>query len=156
MMFICQDKVYMKEIYGTSLDTFLFLYLEFSLYNVWSFWRSIALTKKKENKWHHKTTNLLILSAEFKSSKRCNIVCKKWKCGFLVGWDYRIYRLHLCRGVRRSTLTNECLGYDTKQSDGEVPVMVELWGMQSTLSLRSLPGPLWLGVVAPDRALSMG
>ena len=33
--------------------------------------------------------------------------------------------------------------YDTKQSDGEVPVIL-------------LPGPLWPGVVAPDRALSMG
>ena len=46
--------------------------------------------------------------------------------------------------------------YDTKQSDGEVPVMLELWVMQSTPSLPSLPGPLWSGVVAPDRVLSMG
>ena len=51
---------------------------------------------------------------------------------------------------------NECPGYDTKQSDGEVPAMLELWGMQSTPLLPSLPGPLWPGVVAPDRALSMG
>ena len=29
--------------------------------------------------------------------------------------------------------------------------MLELWGMQSTLSLPSLSGALWLGVVAPDR-----
>ena len=29
-------------------------------------------------------------------------------------------------GVRTS---NECPVYDTKQSDGEVPVMLELWGM---------------------------
>ncbi len=43
-----------------------------------------------------------------------------------------------------------------KQSDGEVPAMLELWGMRSTPSLPSLPGPLWPGVVAPDRALSMG
>ena len=28
--------------------------------------------------------------------------------------------------------------------------------MQSTLSLPLLPGPLWLGSVAPDRVLSMG
>ena len=55
------------------------------------------------------------------------------------------------------TLTpNECPRYDTKQSDGEVPVMLELWGMQSTPSLPSLPDPLWLGAVAPDRVLSMG
>ena len=45
---------------------------------------------------------------------------------------------------------------DTKQSDGEVPAVLELWGMRSTPSLPLLPGPLWHGVVAPDRALSMG
>ena len=33
--------------------------------------------------------------------------------------------------------------------------MLELWGMQSTPSLPSLPGPLWPGVVALDRVLSM-
>ena len=49
-----------------------------------------------------------------------------------------------------------CPGYDTKQSDGEVPVMLELWRMRSTPSLPLLPGPLWPGMVAPDRALSMG
>ena len=50
----------------------------------------------------------------------------------------------------------KCPGNDTKQSDGEVPVMVTLWGMQSNPSLPSLPGPLWPGVVAPDRVLSTG
>ena len=51
---------------------------------------------------------------------------------------------------------NECPRYDTKQSHIEVRVMLELWGMWSTPSLPSLPGPLWPGVVAPDRILSMG
>ena len=46
---------------------------------------------------------------------------------------------------------NECPGYDTKQSDGEVPAMLELWGMRSTPSLSLLPSPLWPGVVAPDK-----
>ena len=36
------------------------------------------------------------------------------------------------------------------------PVMLELWGMWSIPSLPLLPGPLWPGMVAPDRALSMG
>ena len=49
------------------------------------------------------------------------------------------------------TPPNECPGYDTKQSDGEVPLMLELWGMRSKPSLQSLPGPLWAGVVAPDK-----
>ena len=66
-----------------------------------------------------------------------------------VGWGCRIHRLLLCRGVRPSP--NERPGYDTKQSDGEVPAMLELWGMRSTPSLPSLPGPLWPGVVAPDK-----
>ena len=51
---------------------------------------------------------------------------------------------------------NECSGYVTKRSDGEVPVMLEIWGMRSAPLLPLLPGPLWPGVVAPDRALSMG
>ena len=63
-----------------------------------------------------------------------------------------IHRLHLCRGAR----PNERLGYDTEQSDGEVPMMLGLWEKRSTPSLPLLPGPLWLGVVAPDKALSMG
>ena len=51
---------------------------------------------------------------------------------------------------------NECPGYDIKQSDGEAPVMLELWGMGSTPSLSLLPGPIWPEVVAPDWVLSMG
>ena len=34
--------------------------------------------------------------------------------------------------------------------------MLELWGMWSTPSLASLPGPLRPGMVALDRVLSMG
>ena len=51
---------------------------------------------------------------------------------------------------------NEYPGHDTKQSDGKVPVILELWGMRSALSLPSLPGLLWLRVLAPGRVLSMG
>ena len=49
---------------------------------------------------------------------------------------------------RDKTTPNECPVYDTKKSDGEVPAKLELWGMQSTPSLLSLPGPLWPRVVA--------
>ena len=54
-----------------------------------------------------------------------------------VGWGCRIHRLLLCRGVR--PLPNECPGYDTKQSDGEVPAVLELWEMRSTPSLPITP-----------------
>ena len=48
---------------------------------------------------------------------------------------------------------NKCPGYDTKQSDGEVLVMLKLWRMRSTPFLPLLPGPLWPRVVAPDKGL---
>ena len=51
---------------------------------------------------------------------------------------------------------NERPIYDTKQSDGEASVILELWGMRSTPLLPTLPGPLWPEVVALDRVLSMG
>ena len=41
-----------------------------------------------------------------------------------VGWSCRTHRLQLCREVRPTR--KECPGLDTKQSDGEVPVMLEL------------------------------
>ena len=44
---------------------------------------------------------------------------------------------------------NECPVFDSKQLDGEVQVMLELWGMQSSPSLPLHPGKLWLGVEAP-------
>ena len=71
-----------------------------------------------------------------------------------VGWGCTL-TASLQRG-KTPPPTNECPGNDTKQSDGEVPVILELWGMWSTPSLPLLPGPFWLGMVAPDRALFMG
>ena len=70
-----------------------------------------------------------------------------------VGWGSRIHQVILCRGVR--PCPNECPRYDTKQSDREVPVTLERWGMQITPLLQSLSGPLWVGVVAPNRVISM-
>ena len=46
---------------------------------------------------------------------------------------------------------NECPRYNIKQSDDEVPVMLELWEIQSTPLLPSLPCPLWPGEAAPDK-----
>ena len=70
-----------------------------------------------------------------------------------VGWGCRIHRLHHYRGIRPP---KKCPGYNTKKSDSKVTVMLELWEMRITPSVSLLPGPLWLGMVAPDRALSMG
>ena len=38
---------------------------------------------------------------------------------------------------------NECREYDTKRSDGEALLMLDLWGMQSTPLLPSIPDSLW-------------
>ena len=51
---------------------------------------------------------------------------------------------------------NECYGYNIKQSEGEATVILKFWGMQSTPSLPTFPGPLWPGVVAPERVRSVG
>ena len=56
-----------------------------------------------------------------------------------IGLGCRIHQLHLCRGVRPPP--NKCPRYDKKQSAGEDSVMLKLWGMRSTSSLPSLPGP---------------
>ena len=49
---------------------------------------------------------------------------------------------------------NGCPRYDIKQFDVDAPVL-ELWRMSTTPSLPLLQGPIWHGVVAPDRVLSM-
>ena len=69
-----------------------------------------------------------------------------------VGWGCKIRQLHFYRGVKKKT---SVLDITPKQSDDEVPVMLELWGMQSTPSLPLLPGPRWPRVVALIRALFM-
>ena len=61
-----------------------------------------------------------------------------------------------CFSADGKTPANECPVYDAKQSDGDVPVMLELWGIRSTPSLPSLPRSLWPGVVALDWILSIG
>ena len=66
----------------------------------------------------------------------------------------RIHWLLLCSEVRPSH--DEYPRYDTKQFDGEIPVMLGLWGIQSTPSLRSFPGPLWPRVGAPDKSPMYG
>ena len=71
-----------------------------------------------------------------------------------VGLGCGIHHLHLGWRVKL-THPNKCPGYDIKLFDGEAPAL-EIWGMWSTPLLPLLPDPLWLEVVSPDRALSMG
>ena len=53
-----------------------------------------------------------------------------------------------------SDFPNKCPEYDTKQSDGEASVMLELWVMWSTHFIAIFPR--FTFVVASDRVLSMG
>ena len=70
-----------------------------------------------------------------------------------VGWSCRIHQLYLCRRVR---LLQRVSGYDTKLTDGEVPVMLVLRGTWSKSLVVSLLVWLWPRVVALDRVLSIG
>ena len=65
-----------------------------------------------------------------------------------VSWGCWIHRLLLCRRVRPPT-PNVCLRYDTKQSDGNVPV--SFGECRVPLHCPKLTGLLWPGVVAPDK-----
>ena len=94
-------------------------------------------------------SNMLSIKYSFRNLRLYIYINGIWSCPVS-----RIHRLHLCRGVRSPP--NECPVYDTKQSDGKVPVILEFWGMQSTLLLSSLPGPLWPRVVAPDKVPMYG
>ena len=58
-----------------------------------------------------------------------------------------------CISVERLDSPNECPENDSKQPDGNVPVML---ANAEYPFLPSLQGPHWLGLVTPDRLLSMG
>ena len=125
----------------------------------------VSLLKIKKNwrlMWEFSYTSPLWLVAKLSQHQATNcqaiyysqIFSHQIQCFCQLGWRCRIHQLHLCSGVGHPH--NKCPGYDTKKSDCEVPVMLELWGMWGKSSLPLLPGPLWARVVAPDRTLSMG
>ena len=55
-----------------------------------------------------------------------------------------------CTSAEGYDSPNECPVYDAKQSDGD------FGEYRVTLQNKSLPGPLWPGMVASDSVLSMG
>ena len=61
-----------------------------------------------------------------------------------------------CFSAEGQVSSHKFRGWDTKQSDCDVLVMLELWGILSTHLLLPLPGTLLSGVVAPDILLSIG
>ena len=69
-------------------------------------------------------------------------------------FDYVNFMFRIAAFTYKNTFTST--GYDTKQAEAVASVMLKLWGMQSTPSLPSLLGPLWPGVVAPERVLFKG
>ena len=111
--------------------------------SLWFRWKPTVTTRLKHSQvgFYSNKIKILVKRETFQTSA----------CPF--GWGCRIHWLHICRRVRSR---NECSGYDTKQSNGEVRVMLGPGGIRSTPSLPLLPGPLWPGVVAPNMALSMG
>ena len=139
-------------LYMTLNNLLLSLYWILHLNNIfmlnWIVWNRIILTLKLR-------TSADLKTLEIKLFWRLN-------CVLMLNWiicNKTVWHLSLC--IAKSTGAVEytdCIsaGYDTKQSGGDGPALQELWGIRSTPSLPALPSPLWLGVVAPDRALSMG
>ena len=58
------------------------------------------------------------------------------------------------RGVK--TPTTSVPRYDTKQSEGEASVMLKPLGNAEYPFIVFAPGPLWPGIVTPDRVLCIG
>ena len=94
-------------------------------------------------------------------NKRVLYTPQNWRLNNEYKCLFYIYYVNLKYSIAQNTPTaslqrgktppNECPGFNTKKSDGEGPVMLELWRMRSASSLASLPGPLWPGVVALDK-----
>ena len=106
---------------------------------------------------------LIPLKKRYESNYSPSEICVLYCLAFLAGAPIRVAQSAGAVEYNDCTSTegldptpNECPGYDSKQSDEEVPVILGLRGMWSTPSLPWFPGPLWPGMVAPDRALSMG
>ena len=117
-------------------------FLEFTVFGIWTAYLCWTELLEVELFWYINCVLMLNLIIWNEIVLILTLYCQ-------VSWGCRIHRLHLCTGVRSPPTS------DTKQSDGEVTVMLEHWGMSSTPPLPLLPGPLRPGIVAPDRALSM-
>ena len=118
----------------------------------WPTSRSSATKKEKENRFSLNGNGIMssFLGRQFyRSTLYISNIENSSMCKLGLNIDE-------CISVEEQDSPNKCPGYDTKQSDDGIPVMLELYGMQRTPSLPSLPGSLWPGVIAPDRVLSMG
>ena len=95
--------------------------------------RNAKYKKKKENK---KEGNALLMF-------------KKWLNVYIISQSAGCVKYIDCisTGVYNPCPTSALDFLNTKQSDGDASVILELWGIRSTSLLPSLPGPLCPGVV---------
>ena len=76
---------------------------------------------------------------------------------YLNNGELSVFRTSLHQYILQLGKTlNEFSGYNIKQSNREAPVMLDLWGMQSSSLLPLLSGPLCPGLVSLDRVLFIG
>ena len=78
---------------------------------------------------------------------------------FSINWLLIIIKVHSAEAVEYiDCISSEGVSdLDMTQKPSDVETLgLELWGILSTPSLPLIPGPLWPGVVAPDRVLAMG
>ena len=124
----------------------------------WEYNNKVEDNSPKPLKYKNHQASQKIRKLEFLYLKRYsampNLNGRALKLVCPIGWGCWIHRLLLCRGVKLTQWVSWI--EETKQSDGEVPVMLELWWMRSTPSFPSLQGPIWPGMVESDRVLCMG
>ena len=117
-------------------------------------WTQITVSIYCDDNYYTTGTSTFIINLFINNSSSAHLFGFK-ELILPVGCRCRIHRLFFCWGVR-TPIPNECPEYDTTQSDRELPIRLDLWGMLNIPSLPSVPGPLKPEVVAPGRVLSMG
>ena len=118
--------------------------------------------------WEKKTRCILAESESVLENE--NLMILIWDSNECTTWSCKDINMHIANGLSEikrilaqsagsveytDCFSNEYPGYDTKESDGEVPVMLEIWGMRSTSSLPLLPDLLWPRMAETDNVLSM-
>ena len=106
--------------------------------------------------WKKTSVNLTNIGSELFGLLRFIWFAKWLQIGCILAQSAGVVEYTACIYAEGLDCPNDCPRYDTKPSDGEVTVKLEVWGMRSTPSLLLLQCPLWSGVVAPDRVPSMG
>ena len=92
----------------------------------------IAITLKSTLSWRVSIHYSLILESNRSVLKLSILDRNTWYYITVYSKNFGTVEYIDCIYAEGLYFPNECPGYDTKQSDGEIPVMLELWGTGTT------------------------